>query len=330
MKEVIIIATYCNTIEKLNALEDTITRSKSMGFDVIVYGKYPIPERLQLLCDFWIFDKQNTIMTDRAVVIWENRFGKTATKIAKNDWGYAVFEQIKRSLACAKSLNYDVAYWLNYDIDMTYFFNFYKICNENIKNYDSIFYGWDKDTNNGVALTSMCFKINETYDKINGLLNEKSYKKISSNTNMLAEHIFENLLQLTDLNFYKITNSTPLLTKIWSFSNRTNGFIPEEFSKTLKYFQKCNVARNTDIDKIVIFISFIKVELTELMLDLGTQIITVPNPRTNEFNCIEIVLENPLPTKFKIISINNEEINETLDEYLDSEHFESNTIRNSN
>ena len=42
MKEIVIFGSYCNTKDKLSALENSITQAKSLGLDVLVFGRYPM------------------------------------------------------------------------------------------------------------------------------------------------------------------------------------------------------------------------------------------------------------------------------------------------
>ena len=116
MKEIAIFGSYCNTKEKLQALENSIKGAKDIGLDVMVFGRYPLPEKVQLQCDYWIFDKSNPVLEDRAL----NHYFYIHDKYISNwfyDYGYAALEQITKTLGFAKSLNYDIAYWLVYDVN---------------------------------------------------------------------------------------------------------------------------------------------------------------------------------------------------------------------
>jgi hypothetical protein len=62
MKEIVIIGSYSNTKEKLRLLEECINESRKNDLDVLVYGRYPIPESTQKLCNYWIFDKSNDVL----------------------------------------------------------------------------------------------------------------------------------------------------------------------------------------------------------------------------------------------------------------------------
>jgi hypothetical protein len=97
VKEIVIFGSYCNTKEKLAALEKSITDAKALNLDVLVFGRYPIPEKTQKLCDYWIFDKSNPVMLDRALNHWCATHGKYISNWFY-DYGYAALEQIVKTL----------------------------------------------------------------------------------------------------------------------------------------------------------------------------------------------------------------------------------------
>jgi hypothetical protein len=57
MKELIVVGSYCDTASKLEALESLLLQAQALGIQTLVIGKYPIPERVQSLCDYFLFDK---------------------------------------------------------------------------------------------------------------------------------------------------------------------------------------------------------------------------------------------------------------------------------
>ena len=127
MKEIAIFGSYCNTKDKLIALENSITQAKNLGLDVLVFGRYPIPESTQKMCDYWIYDKSNPIIEERTL----NHWYITQDKYISNwfpDYGYAALEQITKSLGFVNNLGYEIAYWLVYDVDLTHFQSFREVC----------------------------------------------------------------------------------------------------------------------------------------------------------------------------------------------------------
>ena len=142
MKKVVLIGSYCDTPYKLELLIDLINKIKDRGFDIIVYGKHPIPEHVQNMCDYWIYDKSNPLIDNRTLNVWELRYGKKFSRLINFDWGFAAIDQLIKSLGFAKSLHYDIAYWLNYDTNLENFDVFDNQCDELLPNYSSVLYSW--------------------------------------------------------------------------------------------------------------------------------------------------------------------------------------------
>ena len=67
MKEIALIGSYCNTKTKLDILENQIDSLKLLNLDILVFGRYPLPLHIQKKCDYFIFDKSNPILKDRAL-----------------------------------------------------------------------------------------------------------------------------------------------------------------------------------------------------------------------------------------------------------------------
>jgi hypothetical protein len=52
MKEILLVGAYCDTAVKLEALERLLAQAKDLNMPVLVFGRYPLPERVQKLCDY--------------------------------------------------------------------------------------------------------------------------------------------------------------------------------------------------------------------------------------------------------------------------------------
>ena len=48
---------------------------------MLVYGRYPIPQSTQKLCDYWIFDKSNPVLDGRLMDFWNINNGKKTHKL---------------------------------------------------------------------------------------------------------------------------------------------------------------------------------------------------------------------------------------------------------
>jgi hypothetical protein len=316
MKEIAIFGSYCNTKEKLQALENSIKGAKDIGLDVMVFGRYPLPEKVQLQCDYWIFDKSNPVLEDRAL----NHYFYIHDKYISNwfyDYGYAALEQITKTLGFAKSLNYDIAYWLVYDVNTSGLGEFRKVCLDKLQTHHSVCHHFVRDSYQkpqGLDGTSIGFKIQIAYDKLKGTITETFYRDlISRKENFISEDFMEECFRISELNYYLMPIKPDLKATLTSTGVRKHGDIPHIFPQTLKYFTKCNIGWDEDNKCPNIFIWNIKQPINYMVIDLGNKIINY----TSDINLridgnVEFLLEEK-PLKFEIKAINEVVINETLD-----------------
>ena len=330
MKEIVIIGSYSNTKEKLRLLEECINECRKNDLDVLVYGRYPIPESTQKLCNYWIFDKSNPVLDGRLMDFWNTNYGKKTHKL-NNDFGFAAIEQIIKGLGFVKSLNYESAYWVNYDVDMTNFNTFIDIWSKKKKDYNSL--GYEFYTNygeiKGINATVLAFNVNTSFEKLKGYFTITNYYKTNLNTTNFAEHFIKKCYELSELSYYILESTLTLPSKITSNDDglgRRHGEIPKIYNKTKVYFESCFIGTDMGTDEKVIFISNIKRPIKELKFNIGENIITIDTPPLNEHKCIEIVFNDEIPTKLEVLSINGEIINEELDEVLDEDYWRFNKI----
>ena len=72
-KNAIIIGCYPDTKDKIEILEKCILSLESLNYDKILVSHYPVPESLQLLVDFYIYDKKNYLLDyDQSYYILKN------------------------------------------------------------------------------------------------------------------------------------------------------------------------------------------------------------------------------------------------------------------
>jgi hypothetical protein len=328
MKEIIIVGSYCNTKKKLDCLIDLINKAKENGMDVLVYGRYPIPEHVQAMCDYWVYDKSNPIFkTERKSFIWHKNFGKKISREVEIDWGFAAIEQIIKSLGVVKSFSYEVAYWVNYDIDLSNFSEFKSLCLEKMKLCSCVMYPWPNLV--GVCLTAIGFKVNESYARLKGVITKTNYDSILRSTNFIPEDIFKRMVEMSELDYFITDFYSPMKALINSSGERLHGSIPEEFEETKKYFGKCFIGTNRDRNIRVIYLAGVSEKIEEILFDFGNQKLSFLNLEPDHNKSIEIEIPGDAPIKFLIESINGNQINDLLDETLDSDYFRLNIIENS-
>jgi len=330
MKEIVIFGSYCNTKEKLAALEKSIKDAKALNLDVLVFGRYPIPESTQRLCDYWIFDKSNPVMTDRALNHWSMTHGKYISNWFY-DYGYAALEQIVKTLGFAKSLNYEIAYWLVYDVDLTHFQQFREICLDKLQTHNAVchlFHPTSHGPAKGIDGTSVGFKVQTAYDKLKGTITETFYRDlISRRDNFISEDFMEECFRVSEMNHYILPEKPNLPATLTSTGVRKHGDIPPEFTKTREYFLNFFVGWDEDKNHQVAYIYNIVKPFGSITISTEDNFALEIEPITvNEHTGIEIDLYDA--KKITIEQINSEIINETLNPELTELYWQLNKIRN--
>lgn len=329
MKEIVIFGSYCNTKEKLVTLEKSITDAKNLGLDVMVFGRYPIPESTQKMCDYWIYDKSNPILEDRNLEHWLLHSGKRISNWFQ-DYGYAALEQITKTLGFANNLEYDVAYWLVYDVDLTHFSDFRSLCLDKLTIHDAVchaFHPVSYGPAKGISGTSVGFKVRESYNRLKGTITKTFYRDlISRRTAFISEDFMEECFKISELNYYLMPEPPNLPATLTSTGVRKHGDVPPEFIGCRKYFLNCFIGHDTDKDCQIIFIYNILQHVNSITLQVNNNVVYDENVRINEFGGIEILVSD---SKFlRILKINEESINETLDSELTELYWHLNKIKN--
>jgi hypothetical protein len=117
MKKVALISSHCETPEKLDVLNHNIKLLKSLNVDTFVISSI----KIDVDCDFLFITKENPILEwpERAMVAWktltyDDKILKLVTLVA--DYGWASLYQIKKIMEFATTYDYDIFYFLIYDL----------------------------------------------------------------------------------------------------------------------------------------------------------------------------------------------------------------------
>jgi hypothetical protein len=329
MKEIVVLGSYCNTKEKLTALEKSIRDAKALDLDVLVFGRYPIPEETQKLCDYWIFDKSNPVMKDRALNHWKTSYGKYFSNWFY-DYGYAALEQIIKTLGFVKSLNYDIAYWVNYDVDLVNFQSFREICLDKLQTYNAVghlFHPTGHEPAKGIDCTSIGFKVQTAYDKLKGTITETFYRDlISRRDSFIAEDFMEECFRVSEINHYILPEKPDLPATLTSTGVRKHGDIPPEFIKTREYFLNMFIGWDEDRNHQVAYIYNIVKPFSSIIISTEDNFaLEIDHIEINQYGCIEIDLYDA--KKIIIEKIDNQPINEVLDSELTELYWGLNKIK---
>lgn len=122
MKKIALVATFCNTPDKIELLEKTLTRLSSLSIDSIILTSIDLPFSVIRLATYCFVTKENPI------VKWPEyaRLSrKTFTENQKSitlikgliDYGFAHAWQYKKMSQIALTYEYDAFYLINYDLN---------------------------------------------------------------------------------------------------------------------------------------------------------------------------------------------------------------------
>lgn len=121
MKKIVLISTYCDTIEKIEILKENIIKIKSFGLDVLVISPLTLPSEIIELSDFVFFTKENPLLLwpVRSFTFWKSVYTDEGwVKMHHNlaDYGWAGLYQVKKLSQIALSYDYDIFYHMIYDL----------------------------------------------------------------------------------------------------------------------------------------------------------------------------------------------------------------------
>lgn len=121
MRKVALFSTYCDTLEKEEALLQNITKVRDLGCDVMVLTILPLTARIQEAADFVICSKENPIpdIDDKSIYSWNQIKNGVMLLNFHQDYGYASLLQLKRLLQFSSLLKYDRYFTMIYDIVIT-------------------------------------------------------------------------------------------------------------------------------------------------------------------------------------------------------------------
>lgn len=117
MRKIALISSYCDTQEKKEVLKKNLDKMKKLGIDTFVIS----PIKMSIDSDFFFITRENPILgpDTKAISFWRSTDyeGKKLKLIEHvSDYGWASLYQIKKIMSIAKNLDYDLFYFLIYDL----------------------------------------------------------------------------------------------------------------------------------------------------------------------------------------------------------------------
>jgi len=119
-KNLIVILCYCDTQEKLDILQSTISILKN-NFNILISSHSPLPTSIQSQIDYFVYDQSNPILRfpERGMKFWKTVGGQIKISHIKEDYGWTVFNLIKNAISLNNNLDYPFCSFINYDTKIT-------------------------------------------------------------------------------------------------------------------------------------------------------------------------------------------------------------------
>jgi len=116
MKECFAITTYCNTEEKLKALNRTIENISKFGFPIFLHGHYPLPLEIQKKVHSYFYNSENPVLNFRWNLFWYF-VDNYKFEIKVYDLSYTVLKAWRESIKILD--DFDKIHMINYDTNLT-------------------------------------------------------------------------------------------------------------------------------------------------------------------------------------------------------------------
>jgi len=123
--KVALIQSYCNTPEKIQALQVTLNKLRELNIDTCLFSSVVLPEYIINQPTYFIFSEVNPVLyyPEKAFNFWLWHFYKAnpGRKFYMNkmfsDYGWTVLNQTQIMSSFIKDLDYNWFYLINYDLD---------------------------------------------------------------------------------------------------------------------------------------------------------------------------------------------------------------------
>ena len=117
--EIVLLHAYLSTNERKEICHKFIKQFKDFGYDVIVASHLPLDKDTQQLCDYAIYDKDNTLINDIGlkgyITHYTPRFNISSREFFKNSTILAVYRLLLAGVSYAKLLNKNIIHLFDYD-----------------------------------------------------------------------------------------------------------------------------------------------------------------------------------------------------------------------
>lgn len=122
MKKLVLIGSYCNTPQKLKVLKTNLEILRKIDVHILLYSPIPLGEDLIDLVDYFFLDKRFSPEGDEMQIFWTSgSYDGISMKMSYVwlDSVAGVISQTKSLIHLSRNLDYDLLYFLLYDVVLT-------------------------------------------------------------------------------------------------------------------------------------------------------------------------------------------------------------------
>lgn len=205
-KVLVVILSHADTEDKIEILIESINSIKKQNYDILISSHINIPDYINDMVDYFIYDKENELINDdiSQIFIWMKAVGYEHHYPIKNYHAYAVLELIKNASFFAESKGYENVHFINYD----YVINDENILLEHNKllvDNDIISYDWTNYGGlNSKYITSGFFSVrNKNFlNLIKNIKTKEDYHKHSRP--IFEEFLYDYVINNSDMKVYHL------------------------------------------------------------------------------------------------------------------------------
>ena len=205
-KGLVVILSHADTEDKIEILIESINSIKKQNYDILISSHINIPDYINDMVDYFIYDKENELINDdiSPIFIWMKAVGYEHHYPIKNYHAYAVLELIKNASFFAESKGYENVHFINYD----YVINDENILLEHNKllvDNDIISYDWTNYGGlNSKYITSGFFSVrNKNFlNLIKNIKTKEDYHKHSRP--IFEEFLYDYVINNSDMKVYHL------------------------------------------------------------------------------------------------------------------------------
>lgn len=193
MKELIIVNCFLNNRMKEEIAINCLRQLKKTGFDVMVVSHYDIPYSVRELSDFYVYDKNNIMITEQTDYFWYKTDGiEWKVKRPNSSHSHAALTSVKNAVYLSKSMEYDFFHHIEYDVILSDTdVEKLKYLSQNLKGKKGYFDEYDlSKKHKGISMLYFSCYVNDFIKIFNIPYNKQDYLEGSHKRGIVASENF--------------------------------------------------------------------------------------------------------------------------------------------